>query len=85
MPQWLTSIICVTSVVIQMSLGWSLFKRMKTNHWIGMICFFAVGAVYWVIRTKYLKAKKDKDLVKDMKGLHPYWIELENKGAEEAK
>ena len=44
-----------------------------------MIVFFALGFIYWVIRIKYLKAKKDKDLVKDMKGLHPYWLELENK------
>lgn len=77
MPQWLTTIVCVSSVIIMTSLGLSLFSRMKTNHWIGMIVFFAIGGVYWYIRIQYLK-KQGKDLVKEMKGLHPYWLQLEN-------
>ena len=69
----------IVFIVISTSLGWSLFKRMKTSHYIGMLIFFGIGIVYWFIRTSYLKKKKNIDLVSNMKGLHPYWLELENK------
>lgn len=77
MPQWLTSFICVTSVIISTSLGMSLFKRMKPAHYIGMIIFFGIGLIYWFVRVNYLKNNENINLIEKMKGFHPYWEEKE--------
>jgi len=78
MNKWVTLVISIISAGISFTLGLSIFKRMTTASWIGMICFFTAGTIYWFIRTNYLKKKKDIDLVKKMRGYHPLWLEIEN-------
>lgn len=78
MPQWLNIIVCVSSVILSTSFGITLFKTMKTSYWIGMIIFFIVGFIYWGVRINYLKKKQNRNIVAEMKGLHPYWQQIEN-------
>jgi amino acid transporter len=80
MPQQVTVVICVISVILSTSFGMSLFSRMKPEHYIGMFVFFGIGLVYWFLRIKYLKSK-GIDLVATMKGAHPYWLEKEEEAA----
>lgn len=84
MSKTVTIVICVISVIISCSLGMSLFSTMKKNHYIGMIIFFGIGLIYWFIRIWYLKKYKDTDLVANMKGYHPYWIEKEKESSKVA-
>lgn len=77
-----TTIVSLISVVISLSLGWSLFKRMQPGDYIGMAIFFSIGFIYWFLRVKFLK-NKGEDLVASMKGYHPTWIALENSETED--
>ncbi|OON94567.1 MAG: hypothetical protein ATN31_03085 [Candidatus Epulonipiscioides saccharophilum] len=78
LPSWLITLISVSSAILLFTLGKSLFDRMETSHYIGMLIFYGLGFVYWFLRLAYLK-KQGIDLIANMKGFHPYWIELEEK------
>ena len=82
-PQPLLIGICVISVIVMFTLGRTLFARMQPSHYIGMIIFYIIGFIYWFFRTNYMK-KQGKDLIGNMKTLHPYWLEIENKLDNEA-
>lgn len=78
MNKWVTVGVAVISSGISLKLGWSLFGRMQQSDYIGMLIFFGLGIVYWFIRVWWLKKYKNVDLVANMKGYHPLWLEKEN-------
>lgn len=78
MNKWLTVAVAVISAGLSLKLGWSLFARMQQSDYIGMLVFFGIGVVYWFIRVWWLKKYKNIDLVAQMKGYHPLWLEKEN-------
>lgn len=84
LPIWVIAPLSIGSAILLFSLGTSLFSRMQTSHYIGMIVFYGLGFVYWYFRLKYLKTK-GIDLIANMKGFHPYWLELEEKYKKEAE
>lgn len=83
-PRFILIPLSIGSAVLLFSLGSTLFARMQPAHYIGMLVFYTLGFVYWFFRVKFLK-KQGIDLIGNMKGLHPYWLELEAKYAAQNK
>ena len=81
-PNFILAPLSIGSAVLLFSLGTTLFARMQPSHYIGMVVFYSLGFVYWFFRVRHLR-KEGIDLIANMKGLHPYWIELEEKYARE--
>lgn len=76
MNKYVTVAVAAVSAVISFFLGKSLFDRMIPSDYIGMAIFFGLGTIYWFVRIAFLKTK-GIDLVAQMKGYHPSWIEKE--------
>ncbi len=77
MPKLINTVVTVSSMFLSFWLGRSLFSRMLPADYIGVSIILAVGAVYWFARINYLKNKEGIDLVENMKGYHPLWLEKE--------
>lgn len=87
LPQGVIIGFCVFSVAVQLYLSTSILQRLNIGAILGLLGFFSVGLAYWFIRVAYNK-KNGLDLVANMKGFHPFWIETEEKycmAAEEAE
>jgi basic amino acid/polyamine antiporter, APA family len=76
-PHWINCLIAVVAAVAAVILGSYVLKQMQPKNWITMIAFYAVAAIYVVVRAWYLKKKKGVVMFATMKKGYAPWDERE--------
>lgn len=87
LPKIVINFVSITCIFIMLYLSRSIFLNISTTSIISLVTFFVIGSIYWFARTSFLKKNKGIDMVANMKGYHPFWLEREEqyrKAAEEA-
>ncbi len=77
MPKTINTVVTISSMFLSFWLGKSLFSRMLPQDYIGVGIILGIGTLYWFARVEYLKRVEGVNIVENMKGYHPTWIEKE--------
>lgn len=76
-PHKVNCVIVVISSIVCWLLGYYIFDKMETRHWLSMVIFYTSAGVYSYIRYKYLLSK-GKDMLANMRQPYEPWQEREN-------
>lgn len=74
LPKVVVWIVTLLHVGITLYLSYSLFTTLDLPTIIGIVIFYGGGAVYFVLRCRYMKKKKSIDIIERMESYPDEWV-----------